>query len=429
MYCRNLIKYLGSSLLVVATTIVASTSATFAATVPEVSINGIKGGRITSTDGTVQFTGVAADPEGINRINAQLKHADRKAYLMQNGKFTNKSRNIDVKFTGQVRQTEWITKRFQVPDGNYVFILQVVDNAGTRTQVFEVPVGVGTVATAAAPAATNDSTKNATAPRIAINFPKNGSAVKGRAVFSGIAQDDGSVARVVATIMNADNGLFLTPNGSFGPRTELALQNSGGGNAQWSSPPIQLPPGKYVLAVRGMDNNKALGGWTQSNFVVVDANSNAAVVKPAATAATAPAIVATAPPAPTKPAATGGKAANGMSYCSNAGQDADGDGFGWENKSSCVVAGSRADTHPNCASAGSDPDGDGYGWENERSCIVVTHCANAGSDPDGDGFGWENDKSCVVLQAGGRFPKCASAASDPDGDGYGWEASKTCVVN
>lgn len=432
----NLSKYLGSSLLFVTATMVASNSVTHAATVPEVVINGVQNGQIVSANGLVQFTGVARDPEGIYRINAQLKHADREAYLLPNGKFVNKSRNIAVKFTPKVRQTQWATKQYQLPEGSYVFNLQVVDNAGTRTQVFQVPVGVGAVAAAAAgkntAAAAPAATANATAPRVAINFPKNGSAVKGRAAFSGIARDDGQVVRVVATIMNAENGLFLNPNGRFGQRAELALQTSGGSNAQWSSPPVELPPGKYVLAVRGIDNSKAAGGWTQSNFTVVGANSNAAVAaKPAASnapATNAPAIVATAPAA-TAAAPKGGTAANGMRYCSNAGQDADGDGFGWENKSSCVVAGSRADTHPNCASAGSDPDGDGYGWENERSCIVVAHCASANSDPDGDGFGWENEKSCVVLSTSGRFPKCASAGSDPDGDGYGWENNKTCLVN
>ncbi len=409
MIIKKLSKHIGASLLMLAVANVAS-----AASVPKVVINGVKDGRITSADGSVLFTGVTSDPEGINRINAQLKMADKKAYLMPSGKFVSKSINIPVKFTAKVRQTQWTTAKYQVPDGNYVFILQVVDNAGTRTQVFEVPVGVGAAAAAMAPVAKSKSA----APRVAINFPKNGSTVKGQAVFSGVARDDGKVLKIIGTIMNAANGLYLAPNGQFGQRTELALQSSGGSNAQWTTPTIQLPPGDYVLAVRGADNDGQFSEWSQSRFKVVDpAPANNAAIVATQSAATG--------------TATAGKgvASNGMPYCSNTGQDADGDGFGWENKASCVVAGSRADTHPNCASSGSDPDGDGFGWENEKSCIVVVHCSNAGSDPDGDGFGWENEKSCIVLQAGGRFPKCASAASDPDGDGYGWENSKTCLVN
>lgn len=115
---------------------------------------------------------------------------------------------------------------------------------------------------------------------------------------------------------------------------------------------------------------------------------------------------------------------------------------------------------PICASAASDSDGDGYGWENNASCIVASEsgtepptrettqaatqasggsapvCQSADSDTDGDGYGWENNASCLVngspsfTNSGGTSGEviCASAASDTDGDGWGWENSQSCRV-
>ena len=216
--------------------------------------------------------------------------------------------------------------------------------------------------------------------------------------------------------MNKANGTFLTSNGKFARSGEFKLRTIKGKNAQWSTPEVQLPPGNYLLSVKAVDNSGQDGQWAQSNFTIV---SNAQ----AATAA-APVVAPTA-------VAAGAKAANGLAYCNGNGLDADGDGFGWQNNASCVVVGSKADTHPTCASSSSDPDGDGYGWENEKSCIVVVHCQSGNSDADGDGFGWENNRSCIVLKQNNnsRFPVCArGVASDPDGDGYGWENNNTCLV-
>ncbi len=122
--------------------------------------------------------------------------------------------------------------------------------------------------------------------------------------------------------------------------------------------------------------------------------------------------------------------------CSNANSDADGDGYGWENDTSCRVASSG--DRPICKSADSDPDKDGYGWENGKTCRVSTlpdpkkiYCTDPASDPDGDGYGWENSQSCIVNENDDprvSHPQCTSALSDPDGDGFGWENDKTCLV-
>lgn len=56
-------------------------------------------------------------------------------------------------------------------------------------------------------------------------------------------------------------------------------------------------------------------------------------------------------------------------------------------------------------------------------------CSSSAADPDGDGWGWENNQSCIVAStAPNGFPYCSSASVDPDGDGWGWENSASCVV-
>lgn len=95
--------------------------------------------------------------------------------------------------------------------------------------------------------------------------------------------------------------------------------------------------------------------------------------------------------------------------CAMPESDIDNDGWGWENATSCIVAGGVADPavnpgqiHPTCSSMLSDDDGDGWGWENNQSCRVRINyvppafCATLNSDSDGDGWGWENGDSCIV---------------------------------
>jgi hypothetical protein len=379
---------------------------------PEISIDGLQAGRINMGGGMLVISGVVSDPQGVDHVEAMLQTANRKKFMTARGSFQTLENLLPIQFERNTRRTAWSTLSYDIPPGNYLFTVRAKNNRSTFSKTHQVPVTVS-AAVAAAPAQ-----KNTAAPTVVIRNPADGSVVQGKPLISGFAEDDGSVVQIVATIMNADNGLYLMPNGQFGQRTALNVQSRGGKKANWSMPPMRLPPGNYLVAVRATDNHGKFGAWSNVRFTVPGA--------PAATQAqTAAASTGAAASAAT---VAQGKAANGMSFCSDQGKDVDGDGFGWENNQSCVVAGSRADTHPNCASSNSDPDGDGYGWENERSCIVVTHCAAADSDPDGDGFGWENERSCIVLKSTGRYPGCASPASDPDGDGYGWENNKTCIV-
>ena len=379
---------------------------------PQVTVNGAAAGM--QINNPVRFQGVTKDPQGIQEIFGTIQNSSTNAYVTQDGGSSEQPSRIKFKFTAS-QSTRWISQSFNLPRGRYIFRIRVRDNQGATSPMMEVPfiaTGAKGPAVAEAPATNQRSTAavaGGAAPRTAIQFPKNGASLNTAAAFSGIAKDDQAVVGVIATIMDTASGQFLTPNGKFAQTGQFKLRTIQGKNAQWTTPQVQLPAGNYLLSVKAIDNSGQEGPWAQSKFSIA-----------AAPAAAATAVV-----------AAGARAANGMAYCSNQGMDADGDGFGWQNEASCVVAGSKADTHPTCASSASDPDGDGYGWENEKSCIVVVHCTSANSDADGDGFGWENERSCIVLDqaSASRFPACSQgAASDPDGDGYGWENNATCLV-
>lgn len=78
---------------------------------------------------------------------------------------------------------------------------------------------------------------------------------------------------------------------------------------------------------------------------------------------------------------------------------------------------------PACIDAASDTDGDGWGWENSRSCMVATsQCI----DSDGDGFGWNGSATCLVGTEASEAT--ITDCVDSDGDGYGWNGTDTCLV-
>ena len=80
---------------------------------------------------------------------------------------------------------------------------------------------------------------------------------------------------------------------------------------------------------------------------------------------------------------------------------------------------------PVCQFADSDPDGDGYGWENRTSCIMTEQSTlpsiTACIDDDGDGYGWNGREVCRVDVA-----ECHD--SDPIGDGWGWNGVTSCQL-
>lgn len=193
--------------------------------------------------------------------------------------------------------------------------------------------------------------------------------------------------------------------------------------------------------------------------------------------------------------------------CSSSLVDDNGDGYGWENNQTCVVANSAAAiavatttptasqnvapvdnpsiNFPTCSSSAVDDNGDGYGWENNQTCVVANSaaaaavatttptasqnvapidnplinfpvCSSSSVDDNGDGYGWENNQTCVVANSAAAtalataqpavsqnvapnaapidnplldFPVCSSSAFDDDGDGFGWENNQTCVVD
>ncbi len=415
------------ALLVATSCLLASANTSLAAGGgPTIKIDGSKGKQAVNIYNPVAITGLASDPDGIREMAAYIKMSNRNRWIGPNGQVSNKRVPVPLSFR-QGRETRWTTKPYKLAHGLYSMSVIAVDGRGNQSEntIHSFVVLEGAKPTAAqagtAPAANTAATTKA--PLVAIREPKNGSQIKGVAAFSGLARHSAGIAAVNGVVRNKSTGLFLGPDGKFHRNAQLKMRVGKGTKPKWVAPRLQLPAGEYLFAVQSIAPDGSKSTWSESNFTVVAANNQPQVIN-----ATGQQPAQPAQQNDSRPAA-GQLAANGMAYC-GANNDPDGDGFGWQNNQSCVVKGSRADTHPNCASSASDPDGDGYGWENERSCIVISHCASAASDADGDGFGWENNRSCIVLQAQsqGRYPACASSGSDPDGDGYGWENNKTCLV-
>ncbi len=83
--------------------------------------------------------------------------------------------------------------------------------------------------------------------------------------------------------------------------------------------------------------------------------------------------------------------------CFHIASDQDGDGFGFENSTSCIVDDTtRQLTEPNVCI---DDNADGYGWNGIATCLVEIpvnpDCEE--TEPTGDGWGWNGEESCRVV--------------------------------
>jgi len=116
--------------------------------------------------------------------------------------------------------------------------------------------------------------------------------------------------------------------------------------------------------------------------------------------------------------------AQGTPNCSSSSSDPDGDGYGWENNATCIVA--TTSTSPECV----DPDGDGYGWDGTQTCLVSnsegTDSDNSPSDILDDAQRHEQAALTGIFQNLGDFPgRCKNL----DSNGFGWTGSKSCINN
>lgn len=126
-------------------------------------------------------------------------------------------------------------------------------------------------------------------------------------------------------------------------------------------------------------------------------------------------------------------AAGAFPVCVQMGSDHDGDGWGWENGTSCRVA--SIGGYPVCLDPNSDPEKDGWGFENGQSCVVqgsnpvntFPECIYRAADEDGDGWGYENGASCMVTSAS-QYPQCSFGVIDDNADGWGFENGQSCVI-
>ena len=86
--------------------------------------------------------------------------------------------------------------------------------------------------------------------------------------------------------------------------------------------------------------------------------------------------------------------------------------------------------NPECVYQSSDPDGDGYGFENNTTCLVTDNSSTVGGfssneciDDNADGWGWNGTSSCQV-----PIVPTDCVDTDPVGDGWGWDGSTSCRV-
>ncbi len=120
--------------------------------------------------------------------------------------------------------------------------------------------------------------------------------------------------------------------------------------------------------------------------------------------------------------------------CSFSTSDADGDGYGWENFASCVVA---APSASECIDT--PPFNDGWGWNGSASCRVATLdipiASDSSNEPcidtDGDGWGWSDLTGSCEIPADTADDNAVPAAPeciDEDGDGWGWDGAGSCLA-
>ena len=107
---------------------------------------------------------------------------------------------------------------------------------------------------------------------------------------------------------------------------------------------------------------------------------------------------------------------------------------------SLFVASATALAAPVCLNSNSDPDGDGWGFENNTSCemsidnsqtpITVTNGGTLSAClADGNALEAENNRlraQITALQSGTTQATCEDTA--PVGDGWGWDGSTSCRV-
>ena len=86
---------------------------------------------------------------------------------------------------------------------------------------------------------------------------------------------------------------------------------------------------------------------------------------------------------------------------------------------------------PICTDSHSDPDGDGWGWENNSSCEISSLSNTSGSSEcsvDLATLQAENDqlRQQVLSLQSGTLAVCED--TDPIGDGWGWNGTSSCPI-
>jgi len=85
---------------------------------------------------------------------------------------------------------------------------------------------------------------------------------------------------------------------------------------------------------------------------------------------------------------------------------------------------------PECDSSESDPDGDGFGYENDTSCLVTAETNRAASDTNliDETTQQSNNQDDSGESSEQNVRICTGLTVDFDGDGYGFENGTSCLI-
>ncbi len=205
--------------------------------------------------GSVTFTGPAEDATGVIGGTLELKNLDTNQWLRHDGTWDNPGwSRVAIESPGAPSTTWSFTAT--LPVGAYQARVRLRDVDGVWTGAIPVDFRVGVQVD----------------PTVVIESPADGSSVPpGPVVLSGEAQDDGAVAAVKVRVKDLASGLFLQPDGTWGPTTQLdtTVTPPGAADVTWSRS-VDLPVGSYYVKARATDATGARSGWVRADVVVSD---------------------------------------------------------------------------------------------------------------------------------------------------------------
>ncbi len=218
------------------------------------------------TSNTFVITGTAADDVGVASVRLTLYDRETDWYLQDDGTLQDQFNAFTLPVEpagGQVVNWEF---EVTLPDGEYRFTANATDTAGQQDNAYV--VGRATIALGGEgnepPAVTIDSPVSP--PDNEFVFDAN-TAIE----ITGTATDDVSVETVELRISNLQTGAGVLANGTFGVRASYAdaVIDGTGTDVTWSFTTPNLPPGRYSVQARAIDDEGTRTGTRQRPTIFV----------------------------------------------------------------------------------------------------------------------------------------------------------------